>query len=321
MRKNVFSKVALSSLALFILGACAWNQGPQAENPYAGPNYNAANNGQGGYGQYNQGGYGQDQNPYNTGNGSYDGYGQQGGYNQGGYDQGGYGQQQGGYNQGYDQGGYGQQGGYNNAPQPSYGGQGGTVNHVIRRGDTIYGIAKKYGVSENDIRRWNNIVGDRINAGDRLVIHTGGSGASYDNSSYNQPQVSSGGGSRTVAGIRWSRPTQGSVITGYSSKSLGVDFGGSHGQPVYAAADGVVEWADPNSGSVGIPKYGRSVMIQHDSKYLTLYSFLSQVTVKKGKRVSKGQEIGRMGKRGGRSLLHFEIRKDGKPQDPFLYLP
>ncbi|MFA8385086.1 MAG: DUF5930 domain-containing protein [Pelagibaca sp.] len=96
----------------------------------------------------------------------------------------------------------------------------------------------------------------------------------------------------------------------------GTDFAGAHGTPIYATADGVVTFADWQSG------YGRLVKIQHEFGIETRYAHASKLYVKPGQRVSRGDRIAAMGNT-GRSTgthLHYEVRVGGKPVNPMIYI-
>ncbi len=96
----------------------------------------------------------------------------------------------------------------------------------------------------------------------------------------------------------------------------GTDMAGPVGTPIVAPADGVVTEAGWVSG------YGRLIKIRHDFGIETRYGHLSAIKVRKGQRVSRGERIGDMGN-SGRSTgphLHYEIRVDGKPIDPMIYI-
>ena len=118
--------------------------------------------------------------------------------------------------------------------------------------------------------------------------------------------------------VEWAWPAAGKVVGTFNgATSKGVDIAGRIGDPVYASASGRVVY----SGE-GIPAYGKLVIIRHNSTYLSAYAHNSQILVKEGQNVAKGQkiaEVGSMGAEGPR--LHFEIRRLGKPVDPLAYLP
>lgn len=126
--------------------------------------------------------------------------------------------------------------------------------------------------------------------------------------------------SRRVDGIAWRWPTDGAILDRYQANDpgrQGIDLGGRSGQPVYAAADGVVVYS--GNGLIG---YGELIIIKHSDSYLSAYGHNRVRLVKEGERVSAGQEIAEMGSSGApRVELHFEIRRDGKPVDPLDYLP
>ena len=123
---------------------------------------------------------------------------------------------------------------------------------------------------------------------------------------------------RSVAGVRWMRPTSGKTISTFGrGGNKGIDIGGTFGQPVRAAAPGRVVYA--GSGLIG---YGKLVIVKHDSRILSAYAHNERLHVGEGDEVKGGQHIADMGRSGkGRVMLHFEIRRDGKPVDPVRYLP
>ncbi|HLP30013.1 MAG TPA: peptidoglycan DD-metalloendopeptidase family protein, partial [Geothrix sp.] len=124
---------------------------------------------------------------------------------------------------------------------------------------------------------------------------------------------------RTASTVRWSWPTQGKVAARFSAGAgrKGVDLAGKLGQPVKAAADGDVVYS--GSGLIG---YGNLVIIKHDEVFLSAYAHNRKLLVKEGDKVKAGQPIGEMGQNAkAGSILHFEIRRHGKPVDPLLYLP
>ncbi len=118
--------------------------------------------------------------------------------------------------------------------------------------------------------------------------------------------------------VKWSWPTRGKLARSNSPTSQkGIDITGKTGQTVKAAAFGEVVY----SGS-GLLGYGKLIIIKHNETYLSAYAYNSKLLVKEGDRVTAGQAISYMGKdHTGRSVLHFEIRKNGKPVNPTKYLP
>ena len=99
----------------------------------------------------------------------------------------------------------------------------------------------------------------------------------------------------------------------------GVDFKAPIGTPVVATADGIVVTAKITKEGYG---YGNHIVIKHDDHYKTLYGQLSEMDVKEGDKVKKGQVIGKVGSSGQSTgpHLHYEVIKNGEHQDPAGYL-
>ncbi|MDH1264354.1 peptidoglycan DD-metalloendopeptidase family protein [Pseudomonas sp. GD03944] len=123
---------------------------------------------------------------------------------------------------------------------------------------------------------------------------------------------------RSASGWAW--PANGAIIGRFSSNgslNKGIDIAGELGQPVLAASDGSVVYA----GS-GLRGYGELVIIKHSDTYVSAYGHNRRLLVREGQRVKAGQTIAEMGSTGtDRVKLHFEIRRQGKPVDPLQYLP
>ncbi len=117
--------------------------------------------------------------------------------------------------------------------------------------------------------------------------------------------------------IDWAWPTKGKVVANFNEASnKGLDIAGTSGQAVNAAAAGKVIY----SGS-DLRGYGNLVIIKHNSTYLSVYANNSQIVIKEGQVVSRGQKIAEMGNSDSNSVkLHFEIRRQGKSVDPSKYL-
>lgn len=118
--------------------------------------------------------------------------------------------------------------------------------------------------------------------------------------------------------LDWSWPTGGKVVAGFNdSTSKGIDINGKLGEPVLAAAPGKVLYAGQD-----LRGYGKLVVVKHSNQYLSVYAHNSEILVKEGQSVSRGQKIAELGKSDAQEpKLHFEIRKQGKPVDPLQYLP
>lgn len=138
-----------------------------------------------------------------------------------------------------------------------------------------------------------------------------------------QPQVATAGVAGPAAGaddkLSWIWPARGKVIAQFSDTAnlKGIDIAGTAGEPVYASAAGRVVYA----GS-GLRGYGKLIIIKHNATYLSAYAHNQDILVKEGQQVARGQKIADMGNTdASRVMLHFEIRRFGKPMDPEKFLP
>ena len=122
----------------------------------------------------------------------------------------------------------------------------------------------------------------------------------------------------SAAGWRW--PTQGQLIGRFAAgdpKRQGIDIAGTAGQPVVAAADGVVVYS--GAGLVG---YGELIIVKHSDEWLSAYAHARKRLVTEGTAVRAGEAIAELGRTGtSRDMLHFEVRRNGKPVDPLTVLP
>jgi murein DD-endopeptidase MepM/ murein hydrolase activator NlpD len=120
--------------------------------------------------------------------------------------------------------------------------------------------------------------------------------------------------------FRW--PVRGKVITAYGAKANGkandgINLAVPEGTPVKAADDGVVAY----SGNE-LKGYGNLVLIRHSNGYVTAYAHASELMVKRGDTIKRGQVIAKSGQSGEvqSPQLHFEIRKGSSPVDPLQFL-
>ena len=104
-------------------------------------------------------------------------------------------------------------------------------------------------------------------------------------------------------------------IYGTAKFHEGLDFAAATGTPVFAPADAVVEVADRKDS------YGNCIDLNHGYNYTTRYAHLSQILVKPGQKVKRGEMIGKVGSTGKStgSHLHYEVRFKGEPQNPVNY--
>ena len=120
-------------------------------------------------------------------------------------------------------------------------------------------------------------------------------------------------------GIDWAWPASGKVIAGFSETAnlKGIDIAGKSGQPVVASGPGKVVYA-----GTGLRGYGKLIIIKHNNTFLSAYAHNREILVKEGQQVTRGQKIAEMGDSDAdQVMLHFEIRRFGKPVDPAKFLP
>lgn len=177
--------------------------------------------------------------------------------------------------------------------------------HVVQAGETLYAIARRYGLSAQDLARWNQLGdGSTLRVGQRLSL--GPPAASAEAAGAPPP--------------RWQWPVSGPVLEPFGRSSIaqsGIEIGGSLGETVAAAADGRVVYA----GS-GLRAYGILVIVKHNETWLSAYGSNQALLVREGESVRAGQALAQMGEGPGhRPALHFEIRRNGEPVDPVAQLP
>ncbi|KGM55389.1 membrane protein [Lysobacter daejeonensis GH1-9] len=230
------------------------------------------------------------------------------------------------------------------------------VTAVVKRGDTLYRIASANGVQAKDLAAWNGIAEPyTIYPGQRLKLYPGSSGAvasapvASSKARSERPSVPVAGTAKPVtstaaakpadtkpaapkpavpkpapvpaeSSVKWRWPADGELISRYVAgepTKQGIGIAGSSGAAVRAAADGVVVYS--GSGLVG---YGELVIIKHNDEWLSAYGHNRTRLVNEGQLVKAGQQVAEMGRSGApRDMLHFEVRYNGKPVDPLLYLP
>jgi len=120
--------------------------------------------------------------------------------------------------------------------------------------------------------------------------------------------------------VNWGWPTEGKIVAEFLANGVGktgINIQGKMGQSVVAAASGKVVY----SGN-GLKGYGELIIIKHSEDLLSAYAYNRKRLVTEGSWAKKGQRIAEVGGRGkDLSVLHFEIRKKGKPVNPLKYLP
>lgn len=213
------------------------------------------------------------------------------------------------------------------------------VYHRVKKGETLYSIAKTYGVSVKEIVEINNI-SDPSMIKEGQVIFIPGARTEKHPEMGEKPQaarnvpVKKEGVSRKesqppsseefkgVEGINFIWPVDGEIISGFGIRNGvphdGIDIKAPEGTPIRAAYDGKVIYSGDE-----LKGYGNLIIIKHPGDYATVYAHNRINYVRDGDFVRKGQIIGEVGKTGNATTphLHFEIRWKAKPQNPVLLLP
>jgi murein DD-endopeptidase MepM/ murein hydrolase activator NlpD len=226
-----------------------------------------------------------------------------------------------------------------------------SVVHVVRTGETLNSIARTYHKPVTILAKANSLsVAARLKAGDRITIPdikeasrevpatsqpatppTGSLAMAEPQHTVRiaEPAASATGQDNVVKsaepagnlpGFRW--PVRGRVIGAFGPKPNGVQNDGINlavpeGTPIKAAEDGVVAYAGNE-----LKGYGNLVLVRHSNGFVTAYAHASDILVKRGEAVKRGQVIAHAGQTGNVTSpqLHFEIRKGATPVDPAQYL-
>ncbi|MBN1208170.1 MAG: M23 family metallopeptidase [Myxococcaceae bacterium] len=229
-----------------------------------------------------------------------------------------------------------------------------TVRHRVAPGETMFRIARTYGVTVEDLSAANGITDPRsLSVGQELLIPAVPP-EEEDSEPHLEPELASASGKEAprVASAREelpprprasSRPADSRAGRGASraepaTKGMidwplrgvlygrfgkkgrephdGIDLAAPSGTPVKTAQDGTVLYAGEQQG------YGLIVIVQHPNGLITLYAHNRDLRVKTGQTVRRSQVIATVGESGRTSgpHLHFEVRVEGKPVDPLRYL-
>jgi murein DD-endopeptidase MepM/ murein hydrolase activator NlpD len=233
-------------------------------------------------------------------------------------------------------------------------------SYTVVSGDTLSAIAARTGASVTGIKQVNNLTTDNIRIGQRLLIPGLSADKSTETAKatnidpmvtgsvkkaskeekvagYTPPKSAarSESGSITtietretaaapeatgVSAMRW--PVQGKVVSAFGSNSGGkpndgIDISVPSGTAVKAAENGVVIYAGD-----GLKELGKTILVRHSDGVVTVYGHVSELNVKRGETVRRGQQIASSGMSGAakQPQLHFEVRKNSKPVNPSTYL-
>jgi murein DD-endopeptidase MepM/ murein hydrolase activator NlpD len=223
--------------------------------------------------------------------------------------------------------------------------------HVVAPGETLNSIARLYGKSVMVLAKVNNLAPDTmVRVGQRIVIpdvrskprtearaeprtpapppeqqrrevaseespHSAWKATPVEPPPAEKTPLKNAEPVGSLPGFRW--PVHGRVIAHFgqspNGQNDGIDVAVPQGTPVKAADDGVVAYAGNE-----LKGYGNLVLIRHSNGYVTAYAHASEILVKRGETVKRGQVIAKSGETGNVKApeLHFEIRKGATPVDP-----
>ena len=234
--------------------------------------------------------------------------------------------------------------------------------HVVNRGDTLMSIARRNNLPVADLAKANNLdTSAKLSLGMKLTVPGAKTAAApaaqpvapvqqvaavaapaakpvapaaqpqsarlaqstvnvEEKPAAEAPAVKSSEATGALPTFRW--PVRGKVITTYGAKTNGkandgINLAVPEGTPVKAAEDGVVAY----SGNE-LKGYGNLILVRHSNGYVTAYAHASELMVKRGDTIKRGQIIAKSGQSGevGSPQLHFEIRKGSSPVDPLQFL-
>lgn len=195
--------------------------------------------------------------------------------------------------------------------------------HIAQRGETLYFIAWRFGRDFRELASINHLKAPyAIKPGEKIYLQGKSQFYEYKRRTVSTKQptattrrkVTRATASVTVR--RWYMPAKGQIIANYSASNKGINIAGAQGEPIKATAAGEVVYA-----GAGLRAYGNMLIIKHNDIYLSAYAHNQHLLVKEGQHVKAGQEIATMGSSGtNRVMLHFELRKRGKPVNPLNYI-
>ena len=230
-----------------------------------------------------------------------------------------------------------------------------TSVHVVNPGDTLSNVARRNNITTTQLAAANNLpVTSQLKIGMKITV-PGGARATgqapvvaeapkatpapstkvataeppqkaqlanekVEAADVPQSAVKAADATNALPTFRW--PVRGRVITTYGAKTNGKQNDGINvavpeGTPVKAAEDGVVAY----SGNE-LKGYGNLILVRHSNGYVTAYAHASELMVKRGDTIKRGQVIAKSGQTGEVSSpqLHFEIRKGSASVDPLQFL-
>jgi len=211
------------------------------------------------------------------------------------------------------------------------------IRHPVQPGETLWRIARTYGVTVEELQRANGLSDPaQLEVGARLLVPGArrelvvpppdapqarmeqrpahrSSPAQIPRAGANALDPASGG-----EPLAW--PVRGVIISGFGTRDRehhdGLDLACPEGTPVFAAAEGEVLFSGEQRG------YGNLVLIRHARGLVTVYAHNAENLVERGDHVLRGEPIARVGRSGNATgpHLHFEVRVGARPRNPLGFL-
>ncbi len=204
------------------------------------------------------------------------------------------------------------------------------ISYTLKENDSLEAIAAKYKIDLNDLLEVNDLeLTSDAQAGDNIIIPTTPNIPKPATPKFitntngrvalTQAQAPAGFAPSGSLSFLWPTVTH-NITQGFSSRHSGIDISDSQLEPIYAAEDGFVEIAGFQTNG-----YGNTILINHGNGFKTRYGHASELYVKAGDHVVKGQIIAKQGHtghvRGATGIhLHFEIIANDRRVNPLLYV-
>lgn len=200
------------------------------------------------------------------------------------------------------------------------------VFHEVKKGETLWRIAKTYNITLKKLKEANYIQDvEKVDAGTKLFIPGAKKVLSVKPSKSDEPLSKKTSLDRHDPPPKnkglFSWPLKGTLTSNYgirnNQKHDGIDISAPQGSTIHAAASGKVIFS--GWGPAG---YGKMVIIKHNGDWVSVYAHNSKNLVKKDTNVKKGAKIALVGETGRATgpHLHFELRDDRNPVNPLNYL-
>lgn len=192
------------------------------------------------------------------------------------------------------------------------------ATYRVKRGDTLFAIARQFGLDYRELAQRNDIGENYIIVPGQLLHLTGPIPQSpeAEKNLLNQEVVTTVSEDAQPEGLKWIWPVTKDEEFQFSQNRKGLDINAAVSAYTLAAANGQVVYAGEE-----LEEYGQLVLISHREKYLSVYGHNGEILVEEGQKVSRGEKIARPIIQEDKAYLYFEIRLEGKSLDPLSLLP